>query len=165
MCHKVVNFSANRIIYFKFIEIEKDLLIVVVDFLTRLQIYSIAKEEIFFSFQIRESNTINSHPKFKSYRILANNQMNLISKDEIQVTFYYFMNDSKIIEFKVNKIVSQDKLKCDTKETSIKFKCQEFETERTMIKKIILLDEYLINNQVRHAMIDISSMVSISYEK
>ena len=84
------------------------------------------------------------------------------------MTFYYFKNDSKIIEFKIRKILGLDSLdnfKCDAQELSIKFKLKEFETERIMIKKIICLDEYIVLNRGKELSIPNNGLVSISYEK
>ena len=63
----------------------------------------------------------------------------------------------------MTKISIQDKINFDAKETTIKYKSNEFESDRIFIKKIICLDEYLRNS--KDGYYDDQYLLSVLYEK
>lgn len=153
--------------FIKFGEIDNDPILLCVDFLNKLSIYNIEKDEIIFQYQIQvnEKENRNLHHKMKSFSVISMNSTSSHS-DEISSKMIFFKQDGTILEISLIKTNSLDMISCESKIYPIKFKSNEFEAERILIRKVIPIDEFVILSSVNKGSLSSEDyLVSISYEK
>jgi hypothetical protein len=164
LCYKILNLSKNSIVLLKFLEYENDTFIIAVDSLNELFIYNIEREEIVYTYQINYKNEFNNNTIdiARSFNIFIKDSIRL-NQEPTDRTFFFFKHDTNIIEFNMTKKNIQDKINFNSNETTIKFKSNDFESERIFIKKVISLDEYLKNSNNSYN--SDQYLLSVLYEK